>query len=61
VVERGLGDVGPLGDVLQVHPLVAVLGQQFRRGADDLGLAAVASAGNPTGGPGGRGRHWLSH
>jgi len=56
VVEGGLGDVGLLGDVLQAHPLVAVLGEDLGSSPDDLGLAPVAAPLDP-----GRRcfRHWM--
>ncbi|WFR72177.1 hypothetical protein P9209_27595 [Prescottella defluvii] len=47
VVERGLGDVRLLRDILEVHALVAVHGEDPDRRPDDLGLAAVAPPGDP--------------
>jgi hypothetical protein len=48
VVERPLGDVCLLGHVLEIHPVVAMLGKQPRRGANDLGLAPIPPARDTT-------------
>ena len=51
MVERALGDVEPLGDVVEAHRVVAALAEQLRRHGDDLLHPPAALALHPAPGP----------